>query len=105
MASEETLKELGEYQADRRRADHLDRERRSIYLSHGSAEEKLRKMTEMFEEERNARIEAEKKFKKLQSQLEKGNRSVTPTNKGTSDSGCKLSIASRVFRDQLIDIF
>lgn len=115
MASEEDLEGRQRDQDNRRHASRLSQEPANLIhksaeeepanLIRKSVEEELRELQERFEEERKARIEAEEKCNELQSQLEKRKRSVTPTNKGTSGSDGKLSIASRVFRDQLIDIF
>ena len=103
MASEEDLEGRQRDQDNRRHASRLSQEPANLIRK--SVEEELRELQERFEEERKARIEAEEKCNELQSQLEKRKRLVTPTNKGTSGSDGKLSIASRVFRDQLIDIF
>lgn len=119
MASKEDLKGRQRDQDNRRHASRLSQE--PANLIHKSAEEEpanlirksveeeleeeLRDLREKFEEERKARIKAEKENNELQSQLAERERLVTPMDKGTSVSGCKLLIASRVFRDQLIDIF
>ena len=105
MVSEEDLERLGKDQASRRQAGRLNRNLEPTDFKHKSAEEELREIKEALKKEQEARMKAEKERDELQSLLAKHKRSVTPTNKGTSGSDGKLSIASRVFRDQLIDIF
>jgi len=126
MVSEEDLERLGKDQASRRQAGRLNQELEPTDLKHKSAKEELREINEAIKEkqealkekqealkekqealkkEREARMKVEKECDELRSLLAKHKGSVTPTNKGTSGSDGKLSIASRVFRGQLIDIF
>jgi len=102
MASEEDFEMLEKDRAGRRQADRLDQEFEPTDLKHKSAEEELRETKEALKKEREARMKLEGE---LQSLLAKHKGPVTPTKKGTSGSDGKLSTASRVFRDQLIDIF
>jgi len=102
MASEEELRKLEKDQTVHRQADHLDRELEPTDLPHKWTEEKL---LEALKKAQEAQMRAEKECVKLRSEVVRLGGSGTPTNKGTSGSDGKLSIASRVFRDQLIDIF
>jgi dTMP kinase len=117
MASEEDLERLRKDQDSRRQAGRLNQE--PTDLKHKSAEEELWEIKEAFKKEQEARMKAEEALMKaeearmkaekerdeLQFLLAKHEGSVTPRNKGTSSSDRKPLIASRVFRDQLIDIF
>ena len=116
MVSQEDLEWLRAKQAADRQAGRLNQELELKDLKQKPTEEELWEALKKSEEARmkseearmkavEAQIKAEKERDDFQYLLAKHKGSVTPTNKGTSGSDGKLSIASRVFRDQLIDIF
>ena len=97
--SEETREELQTDQDHLRQEDHRNRELEPYDLQHKSTEEQLRETQEELKKARETSVI-------LQSQISKEGRPHTPVNQKIPHSGGRLSIASSVFRDQLLtDIF
>ena len=131
MASEEARKELQTNQDRLRQEDHRNRELESYDLQHKSPEEQLqqlqqrvremeetnqqrfremegtiRELQERYKEEQEERKKAEEVSNKLRSRLQEAEGPSTPENQEILASDGRLSIASSVFRDQLLtDIF
>jgi predicted RecB family endonuclease len=128
MASDEARKELQANQSNQRQEDHRNRELEPHDLQHKPVDEELRqrireleeqqrksdeqqrksdeqqkKVEEALMEEQRKRKELEEQISTLRSRVE---RPSTPTNQGIPNSDGRLSIASSIFRDQLLtDIF